>query len=1077
MRKRQHSPRSGKLSRRQRNGRRFESLEARRLLAGLGVTATYYDNIDLTGDTVSKVSQTVDYDWGAGTPDEGISADGFSVRWEGEIDVLNEGTHVFQTRTEGGVRLWIDDQLVINNWNNHSLTTDTSAGIPLSAGQVVSVKMEYFEDSDGAFAQLLWQEPGVVGFNVIPESRLTPTLSRPAFIQWNTGHWSSQRASSVVANLDLATSRPFDGLLMSSYASDFLMDPTLEFVYDDPTDSDFDIRDGIANYGALQTDTFSGSTLQHNFARLNIIRPGDMYDDAAWDAVLVEIRAFARVAKEKGFEGIMIDNEEYRDQSEHLFEWDNVTDPTKTPEEYIAKSAERGRQLGDAIMSEFSDAELIAAHDPIEIAGPNVNFDVIGNNMRTAFTFGIWESTGPEATFHNGGEFGYQVEQWSGSGGVNYTGIGLGFDDTYRASRFEVPLSGHYARTDLEFFGTFPAQHYETLPASQSQAFADTSRQAFGTFDYKDWSTNISIRDATDTYNQNAWALARADDYVWYYTEAYEWLVPAGTQYPGDGGTAVAPPADVVEAIAAARETANLRQPGTVRSTNDFESGASNWSSSGGTWTTAVENGSTVYRQTNPNSFSVTSIDATDAPTDLGTLTDYTVTADVRLASDDLSGFGEVGSGVVTRFQDDNNFYGFHLFENGNSGKVWELFVREEGAFSVIASGAYDWSPGVWYTLQLEADGPNLTARVSTDGSNFTTLASEVDYRFSAGRFGLFNDGTAADYDNVTAIVDPIDIPASPISSQIGETGSLTWRQANSSTWLSQSFDQSYTNPVVVVGATSTNGGHAGNVRVRNVTSDGFEYQFDEWDYLDGAHTTETASWMVVEEGIHTLEDGRVIEAGTTVANQGWQNQSLNAFTETPVIFTQVSSANDLVGNDTVAVTTQVYGVNSTGFNFRLREQESNNQAHADETLSYIALGQGVITESGTQVARTGNSVTHTNFSFDFDDAVGGTPAFFAQMQTTDGGDTAVIRYRSLNGNGATIFVEEERSFNSEIAHTTEVVGWAAFTFGPLNSVTINPAAASTSSAIVTPLIAAMEEDSDSDNDELPADQAIGQLF
>ena len=80
----------------------------------------------------------------------------------------------------------------------------------------------------------------------------------------------------------------------------------------------------------------------------------------------------------------------------------------------------------------------------------------------------------------------------------------------------------------------------------------------------------------------------------------------------------------------------------------------------------------------------------------------------------------------------------------------------------------------------------------------------------------------------------------------------------------------------------------------------------------------------------------------------------------------------------------------------------------------------------------TSNAVTHTDFEFDFAAAFAGTPAFFANMQTYDGADTATVRYRILDSDGVKIFLEEERSRDPEIAHTTEMVGTLAIQYGDI---------------------------------------------
>jgi hypothetical protein len=66
----------------------------------------------------------------------------------------------------------------------------------------------------------------------------------------------------------------------------------------------------------------------------------------------------------------------------------------------------------------------------------------------------------------------------------------------------------------------------------------------------------------------------------------------------------------------------------------------------------------------------------------------------------------------------------------------------------------------------------------------------------------------------------------------------------------------------VILGALSYNGGDPSTVRVQDVTPKSFKVSIQEWDYLDGPHTTESLSYMVVEAGRHNMPDGTQYEAG-----------------------------------------------------------------------------------------------------------------------------------------------------------------------------------------------------------------------
>lgn len=82
--------------------------------------------------------------------------------------------------------------------------------------------------------------------------------------------------------------------------------------------------------------------------------------------------------------------------------------------------------------------------------------------------------------------------------------------------------------------------------------------------------------------------------------------------------------------------------------------------------------------------------------------------------------------------------------------------------------------------------------------------------------------------------------------SQFGEAGKLSLSQA----WATVNLANSYTKPVVIVSGISNVEGQPLTIRVRNVTSKKFEVRLQEWGYLDGSHTPESVSWMVVEGSV-----------------------------------------------------------------------------------------------------------------------------------------------------------------------------------------------------------------------------------
>jgi hypothetical protein len=146
---------------------------------GTGLTAEYYNNRDFTDLALTRTDETVDFNWGSGSPDAAIDANTYSVRWTGSVAPLHSETYEFFTNSDDGVRLWVDDQLLIDNWTNHG-ATENSGTIDLQAGQQYDIRMDYYENFGKSVAQLLWSSESQ-SKEIIPESQLySPAVDTPS---------------------------------------------------------------------------------------------------------------------------------------------------------------------------------------------------------------------------------------------------------------------------------------------------------------------------------------------------------------------------------------------------------------------------------------------------------------------------------------------------------------------------------------------------------------------------------------------------------------------------------------------------------------------------------------------------------------------------------------------------------------------------------------------------------------------------------------------------------------------------------------------------------------------------------
>lgn len=134
-----------------------------------GLLGSYYKNINLAGNPAgTRLDTNINFDWGEGSPGvSNINSNQFGVVWTGKLRAPTTGNYRFQTVSDDGVRLWVNNQLIINNWNDHSATTNTSATIALEAGYAYDVRLEYYENTGHAVIRLLWSPPGTATFSTL----------------------------------------------------------------------------------------------------------------------------------------------------------------------------------------------------------------------------------------------------------------------------------------------------------------------------------------------------------------------------------------------------------------------------------------------------------------------------------------------------------------------------------------------------------------------------------------------------------------------------------------------------------------------------------------------------------------------------------------------------------------------------------------------------------------------------------------------------------------------------------------------------------------------------------------------
>lgn len=138
-----------------------------------GLLAEYYDELDFTGKKFTRTDLTVNFDWANNAPAPGIGADFYTVRWSGFVEPEFSELYTFSTLVDDGVRLWVDDQLLIDEWVDQAATLHTGT-MMLRAGKQHRIKMEFYERGGLAVAKLFWASPSQFE-QIIPQERLRHT--------------------------------------------------------------------------------------------------------------------------------------------------------------------------------------------------------------------------------------------------------------------------------------------------------------------------------------------------------------------------------------------------------------------------------------------------------------------------------------------------------------------------------------------------------------------------------------------------------------------------------------------------------------------------------------------------------------------------------------------------------------------------------------------------------------------------------------------------------------------------------------------------------------------------------------
>lgn len=131
-----------------------------------GLTAQYFNGIEFGNNpTLQRIDKTINFHWTISTPDQAINPEFFCAKWTGNIKAPKTGTYKIGLSGNDGFKLYINNQLIINNWDKQSFHTSL-VDYNFTAGNNYPIRVEFKEPNGNSTIKLIWN---VDVFNTVEE--------------------------------------------------------------------------------------------------------------------------------------------------------------------------------------------------------------------------------------------------------------------------------------------------------------------------------------------------------------------------------------------------------------------------------------------------------------------------------------------------------------------------------------------------------------------------------------------------------------------------------------------------------------------------------------------------------------------------------------------------------------------------------------------------------------------------------------------------------------------------------------------------------------------------------------------
>lgn len=266
---------------------------------------------------------------------------------------------------------------------------------------------------------------------------------------------------------------------------------------------------------------------------------------------------------------------------------------------------------------------------------------------------------------------------------------------------------------------------------------------------------------------------------------------------------------------------------------------------------------------------------------------------------------------------------------------------------------------------------------------------------------------------------------------RIGESGTITLSDSiDGGIVETVNFSTYYRNPVVFTFISTNNDANAVEARVKNVTRNSCEIFMERPEAT--SHGSETICYLVMEEGVHQLDDDGFVEVGSVNSNAGYRasvtgnGQNTKETINLSHNFSSFGVIHSLnTRNNGEFMSTLTPSKDSNTFTIQQMALETNS-TFAEEKIAWMAF------TTGNYYNYEASEFSVGAYNISFSNSYSTPPDVIVKGNSLVGIDGYFIRGTGVSTSGVNVFAQEDQIYDAETGHASESGSYIAVKSGTI---------------------------------------------